>query len=72
MSTLEMIVEELKTLPSNKLDEAHTLIHNLREKSVSERHAALDRAFGCLTENEAREMEKAIQDNCERIDPREW
>ena len=62
MSTLEMIVEELKTLPPNKLDEAHTLIHNLRERSLSERHAALDRAFGCLSEDEARYMEKAIQD----------
>jgi hypothetical protein len=72
MSTLEMIVEELKTLPANKLDEAHTLIHNLREKSISERHAALDHAFGCLSEEEARQLEKAIKDNCERVDPREW
>ena len=67
-----MIVEELKTLPPNKLDEARNLIHNLKETNQIERQSALDRAFGCLTEDEARQMEKAIEDNCERIDPREW
>jgi len=72
MSTLEIIVEELKTLPPGKLDEAAGYIHRLTEISQVERQAALDRAFGCLTEEEARQMEKAIHEHCERIDPREW
>ncbi|MBI4024782.1 MAG: hypothetical protein HY360_07350 [Verrucomicrobia bacterium] len=72
MSTLEIIVEELKTLPPAKLDQAASFIHRLRENGAADRRAALERAYGCLTEEEAGEMQKAIEANCERIDPREW
>ncbi len=67
-----MIVEDLKVLPPHRLDEAAHIIHHLKEVSHVERKTALDRAFGCLTEDEALRMEKAIEENCERVDPREW
>jgi hypothetical protein len=72
MSALEIIVEELKALPPGKLAAAADYIHQLKETSLAERRHALDRAFGCLTEEEGRAMEAAIQANCERIDASQW
>ena len=72
MSTLELIVKDLKTLPPAKLGQAADYIHHLKTVTAAERRAALDRAYGCLTEQEAKEMEEAITTNCERIDASEW
>ena len=72
MSELEMIVEELKTLPPQKLQDAAGYIHRLSENGREQRHAALERAYGCLSDEEAGEMEKAIEAGCERIDARDW
>ena len=72
MSTLEMIVEELKTLPPPKLEEAATLIHRLRDDARTERRAALRRSASILSEADGAELERIIGENCERIDPREW
>jgi hypothetical protein len=72
MSTLEMIVEELKTLPPPKLEEAATLIHGLRESSRADRLAALEKSAGMLTDEEGAELERIIEEGCEKIDPRDW
>jgi hypothetical protein len=72
MSALESIVEELKTLPPKKLAVAADYIHQLKSSTDAERHRALDRAYGCLTEEEADSMEKAIETSCERIDASQW
>ena len=72
MSALESIVEELKALPPKKLAVAADYIHHLKSSTDAERRRALDRAYGCLTEEEAESMEKAIEANCERIDASEW
>jgi len=72
MSELEMIMEELKTLPPQKLKDAAGYIHSLSEIGRTNRRAALERAFGSLSEEEASEMEKAIEANCERIDASDW
>lgn len=72
MSTLEAIVEELKTLPAPKLAEAATLIHRLRETTHTERLAALERTAGVWSGPEGEAIEKAIEEGCERIDPRDW
>jgi hypothetical protein len=72
MSTLEIIVEELKTLPPPKLAEAAALIHGLREKTRAERLAALEKSAGILTEEEGAELERAIEEGCEKIDARDW
>ena len=72
MSELEMIVEELKTLPPQKLQDAADYVHQLSESGRAHRRAALERAYGCLSEEDATEMEKAIEANCERIDARDW
>ena len=72
MSALETIMEELKTLPPKKLAVAADYIHQLKSGTDTERRRALDRAYGCLTAEEADSMEKAIAANCEKIDAREW
>jgi len=72
MSTLELIVKELKTLPPAKLGQVADYIHRLKEISLADRRPALEKTYGCLTEDEAGEMEKAIEASCERIDPREF
>lgn len=72
MSTLEMIVAELRTLPPPKLAEAATLIHRLKETARAERLAALERSAGAWSGPEGEAIEKAIEDGCERVDPRDW
>lgn len=71
MSTLEMIVEELKSLPSEKLEVAAQYVHQLKEASFSERRSVLERLAGSWTAEEADAMEQTLKD-CRKIDPREW
>ena len=72
VSTLEVIVEDLKTLPPPKLREAADYIHRLREASRSERLAALERSAAILSDEEGAELERIILEGCEKIDPRDW
>ena len=67
-----MTVEELKSLPPSKIEEAAGYIHRLKLANVEPRRGALERSFGCLTPAEAEEMELAIAANCERIDANQW
>jgi len=72
VSTLELIVSELKTLPPPKLEEAAALIHGLKESSRAERAEALRRAAGVWGGPRGEAIEKAIEEGCERIDPHGW
>ena len=72
MNTLEATVEELKSLPPAKLLDAASYIHRLATSRTNPSRAARERAFGCLTSAEAEELERAIADNCERIDASQW
>ena len=72
MSKLEPIVEELKTLPADKLAEAASYIHRLKETSSVERHTALANTAGALTVAEADELDRVIEEGCEQVDAHEW
>lgn len=72
MSAFEAIIEDLKALPPKKLAAAAGYINHLKAASESERRLALDQAFGCLSEEEGRAMEDAIQAQCERVDASQW
>lgn len=72
MSTLESIVEDLRTLPPPKLAEAARLIHGLKEVSRADRLVALERAFKILTPEQGAELERIIEAGCERVDVRDW
>lgn len=72
MSTLEIIVEDLKTLPPPKLEEAAAFVHRLREVSRVERMAILRETGGAWSGPDGEIIEKAIDEECERIDSRDW
>ena len=72
MSKLDPIVEELKTLPPGKLEQAATYIHHLKETSNGDRLTALRGTAGALTTAEADELARLIEDGCEQVDEREW
>lgn len=72
MSKLETIVEELKTLPPDRLDSAADYIHRLTTISRAEKTAILKRTSGSLTPEEGDELARIIEEGCERIDERDW
>ena len=72
MSTLEIIVEDLKTLPPLKLEEAAAFVHRLREMSRVERLAILRETSGVWSGPDGEAIEKVIEEDCERIDSRDW
>jgi len=72
VSRLEAIVEDLRSLPPGKLELAADYIERLKRISQEERQAVLARTFGSLSREDAEEMEKAIEEGCERIDERDW
>jgi hypothetical protein len=72
MSTLEMTVEELKSLPPAKLEDVARYIHQLKLASDKPGRGALEQSFGCLSAAEGEELEQAIAANCERIDASQW
>ena len=56
VSPLENIVEDLKSLPPDRLEMAASFIRRLKPISRAEREAALSRTFGCLSPEEADEL----------------
>jgi hypothetical protein len=72
VSHLEAIVEDLKSLPPGKLEAAADFIHRLKRTSQEERDAILARTFGCLSPEEADELDRVIEEGCERINERDW
>ena len=67
MSPLESIFEDLKALPPDRLEMAANYIRRLKPIGEAERKAALARTFGCLSPEEADEMERVIEEGCEQI-----
>lgn len=72
MSGLRDIVHELETLPADKLDEAGRLIRGLKHEASADRKKLLERACGKLTEAEADQLERVIEEGCEKIDANSW
>ena len=72
MSNLESILEDLKTLPPDRLESAADYIHKLRTISDAERTAIIDRTAGSLTAEEGDELARIIEEGCEQVDERDW
>jgi DNA-directed RNA polymerase specialized sigma24 family protein len=72
VSPLENIVEDLKSLPPARLEVAADLVHRLRRISEDERQAILARTAGALSQEEAGELERVIEEGCEKIDEHGW
>lgn len=71
MSPIDAIVEDLKILPPDRLEQAAAYIHRLRQASQGERIEALRATAGALTASEADDWAQAIE-GCERIDESGW
>jgi hypothetical protein len=72
VSRLESSVEDLKSLPPEKLEAAADFIRRLKPVSQEEREAILARTFGSLSQEDADAMLKGIEEGCERIDEKGW
>ncbi|MBI1791579.1 MAG: hypothetical protein HYR60_28960 [Acidobacteria bacterium] len=72
MSPLESIVEDLKALPPARLEVAADFVHRLKRISEEERQAILIRTAGALSAEEAGELERVIEEGCEKVDEDGW
>lgn len=72
VSPLDHIVEDLRSLPPDRLEMAASFIRRCKPVNQEEREAALARTFGCLSREEAAEMERVIEEGCEQIKERAW
>jgi len=72
MSALEAIVEDLKTLPPDKVEDAAWFVHALVVDSVSARAAMLKRTATALSGADVAEMEKAIAQASGEVDDHVW
>jgi hypothetical protein len=72
VSPLENIVADLKALPPAKLQVAAEFVHKLKRANDGDRHAILARTSGALSKEEADELERVIEEGCERIDHDGW
>ena len=68
MSAIDDIVADLKSLPPERLRIAADFVQHLKRISAEDREAILDRTAGALSEEEADELERVIQEGCERVD----
>jgi hypothetical protein len=62
----------LKSLPPDKLELAANYIRRLKPVTREDRTAALDRTFGCLSPEEADQLERVIEEGCEQINEHGW
>lgn len=72
MTALESIIEELKTLPNGKLEEAASYIHILKSRSADEHKVTLKRLRGSLSDQDASELTQIIEEGCEKVDENGW
>lgn len=69
MSTLEMTVEELKSLPPAKLEAAAGYIHRLKLANTKPQRGALERSFGCLTAAEGEKLDQGLPPTAKGLMP---
>jgi hypothetical protein len=61
-----------KALPPARLEVAADFVHRLKRISEEERQAILTRTAGALSPEEAKELERVIEEGCEKIDEDGW
>jgi hypothetical protein len=72
MSPFKEIVEELRSLPPGRLEVAAAFVHRLSRITDDERRAILANTAGVLTEAEAEELERVIDEGCGNVDEHNW
>ena len=72
MSPLDSIFEDVKALPPARLEVAADFVHRLKRIGEEERQAIFTRTAGALSAEEADELERVIEEGCEKIDEHGW
>lgn len=72
MSALDTIVEDLKALPPNRVDDAAWFVHALVVGSSRDQSAMLRHTATALSAEDVDEMESAIAQTCEETDDHAW
>jgi hypothetical protein len=72
VSPLDNIFEDLKALPPASLEVAADFVHRPKRIGEEERQAILTRTAGALSAEEADELERVIEEGCEKIDEHGW
>lgn len=72
MTTPDRLVEQLRALPPDRLGWVADYVHRLNAATRDERLAALRRTRGVLTDEEADEWERVIEEDCEGVDALDW
>ena len=66
------IIEDIHALPPDGLKKAAGYVHILKERSIRRRDAVLKSTATAFSSSEAKAMEQAIEEGCERIDANAW
>lgn len=69
MTAQQSIIADLEALPSTALQSVADFIHDTRQRANTQRQAAFDASFGCMTAEEADTFDRVIEEGCERIEP---
>lgn len=69
MTSQKAIIADLEKLPATALQKVADFVHQMREVAATDRQAAFDASFGCVTAAEADAFERVIGEGCERIEP---
>jgi hypothetical protein len=68
MTTQENIMADLEALPAKALQAVADFVHQLRSRTTEDRQMAFDATFGCMSQEEADNFDRLIEDGCERIE----
>lgn len=69
MTSRQAIMADLEALPTTALQKVADFVHQMRDTAATDRQAAFDASFGCMTAVEAETFERIIEEGCERIEP---
>jgi len=72
VSVLSAIIDDLKSLPPDRLELVAAYVRRLKPLRKDERKTALERTFGCLSREEADLWDRAIDEGCEQINEHGW
>ncbi len=70
--TVELILERINALPESSREIVLCYLDNLAPVAALTPPGPLAKHFGVLSPEAADEMERAIEECCEQVDPDEW
>lgn len=69
MAVQEAILRDLQLLPAPMLQQVADYVHSLSLRAAGERQAAFEASFGSMSQEEADEFDRVIEEGCERVEP---